>query len=103
MASRQLRSEDLLVWKEREFATKLQEDFRYDLPRDKVRHDLVDRLSSQVYIRKVETFYHLTDSGMARYLYCLAKYTKKQILDPMDLVEECAKQRLRIRNRYGYV
>jgi len=103
MASRQLESPNLLVWKERNFMDRLREDFGLEVPRDKVRHDLVDRLTGQGFIRKWESFYHLTTRGIARYLYCLAKYTKKATRGPMDVLDECVKQRDRIVEKCGFV
>ncbi|MBY0526597.1 MAG: hypothetical protein K2R98_24590 [Gemmataceae bacterium] len=103
MASRQLESQELLIWKERHFMDGLREDFNLDVPRDKVRHDLVDRLTGQGFIRKWESFYHLTTRGIARYLYCLAKYTKQANRGPMDVLDECIKQRDRILEKCGFV
>jgi hypothetical protein len=102
LAWRQLASEKLLLWKERRFIERLEEDFGYDTPRDKVRHDLVDRLAAQGFIRKWESFYHLTTRGLARYLYCLAKYTTKATHGPIGVVDECIKQRDRIIARCGF-
>ena len=91
------------AWKERQFIERLKDDFGYDVPRDKVRHDLVDRLSAQGFVRKWVSGYHLTTRGVARYLYCLAKYTSRSTHDPMGVVDECVKQRDRIVERCGFV
>ena len=70
------------------------------MPRDKVRHDLDDRLVGNGFMRKCESDYSLTMKGITRYLYCLAKYTTKAIEDPMDVLSECTKQRDRILAHY---
>ena len=101
IALRQLRTEDLLRWKERDFIEKLNLDFNYDLPRDKVRHDLVDRLVGQGYVKKWGNHYSLTVKGMARYLYSLAKYTTLGIDDPLTVLEVCILQRNRVFGYYG--
>jgi hypothetical protein len=99
-AKRQLASESLLLWKEQEVSKILKEDFGYVLPRDKVRHDLVDRLVGNGFMRKGGSEYSLTMKGVARYLYCLAKYTTKAITSPDDVIEECGKQRRRALEQY---
>jgi len=99
-AKRQLKAESLLVWKERDVMKIMESDFNYTIPRDKVRHDLVDRMVGNGFMRKNGSQYSLTMKGIARYLYCLAKYTTKAVLDPMDVLEECGKQRDRILEHY---
>jgi hypothetical protein len=98
--SRQLVSEKLLTWKENEVMKNLKEDFGYVLPRDKVRHDLVDRLVGNGFMRKSGSEYSLTMKGVARYLYCLAKYTTVAKKEPEDVIEACKKQRNRILEHY---
>ena len=51
-ARRQLGAEELLVWKERDVMKILEDDFNYTIPRDKVRHDLVDRMAGNGFMRK---------------------------------------------------
>lgn len=102
-ATRQLNAENLVTWKERDCMDMLKQDFNYEIPRDKVRHDLVDRLVGQGFMRKWTSDYHLTMKGIARYLYCLAKYTTKASADSMDVLEACSAQRNRIMERYGCI
>ncbi len=65
-STRQLEADELLVWKERGFMEMLKSDFEYDVPRDKVRHDLGDRLVGQGFMRKRGSDYFLTVKGIAR-------------------------------------
>ena len=60
----------------------MKEDFGYEVPHDKIRHDLVDRLVGQGFMRKWGNVYSLTVKGIARYLYCLAKYTTRAAEEP---------------------
>lgn len=101
LATRQRQTDALLAWKEREFRTMLKSDFGYDVPRDKVRHDLLDRLVGQGFIRKWGSEYSLTVKGIARYEYCLAKYTSKGLRDPHDVLNACIAQRDKIVGRYS--
>lgn len=101
VGKRQLQSEKLLTWKERQVSDMLKDDFSYDVPRDKVRHDLVDRLLGQGFMRKRGSEYYLTVKGMARYQYCLAKYTTKGTDDPMEVLQICGDHRDKILERYG--
>jgi hypothetical protein len=100
-AKRQLDSERLLVWKEQEVMNILKEDFGYMIPRDKVRHDLGDRLVGNGFMRKCGSEHSLTMKGVARYLYCLAKYTTKAKAEPEEVIEACKKQRSRILEHYN--
>jgi hypothetical protein len=99
-AKRQLSSDELLVFKQREVSKILEQDFKYQIPRDKVRHDIEDRLVANGFMRRSSSDYSLTIKGIARYLYCLAKYTNTATKDPMDVLDECVKQRDRILRRY---
>lgn len=99
-AKRQLQSRGLLVWKEQDVMKILKEDFGYMIPRDKIRHDLGDRLAGNGFMRKNGSEYSLTMKGIARYLYCLAKYTTKAVADPEDVIEACKMQRSRILEHY---
>lgn len=99
-SKRQLQDDDLVAFKEAEMRRLLEQDFNYQLPRDKVRHDLLDRLIGNGFMRKYDYDNFLTVKGLARYLYCLAKYTTCAVGDPMVVLEECTKQRGRILNRY---
>lgn len=101
MASRQIQQGSLMMWKERRFLEVMKEDFGYELPRDKVRHDLVDRLTTQGFLRKWGSEYFLTVKGIARYHYCLAKYTTKGLQEPMDVLEACRLHRGKIVKRLG--
>jgi hypothetical protein len=99
-AKRQLESDDLLRWRQGDIARILDEDFTYQIPRDKVRHDLDDRLVGNGFMRKNGGDYSLTIKGIARYLYCLAKYTTLAVEDHMLVLNECIKQRDRILRHY---
>jgi hypothetical protein len=96
MAVQQLASEDLLTWKEQEFNQRMKKDFGYEVPRDKVRHDLVDRLVGQGFMRKWGNVHLLTVKGIARYLYCLAKYTTRAVEDPTHVLDACILHRQRM-------
>jgi hypothetical protein len=100
-ATRQLESTNLLTWQERDVIELLRADFNYDVPRDKVRHDLVDRLVLQGFMRKWGNVYFLNVKGIARYLYCLAKFTTLGSQDPITVLENCNAQRDRVVARFG--
>jgi hypothetical protein len=93
MARLQLNDDHILIWKERQFIDILKMEFEYEVPRDKVRHDLIDRLVLQGFLRKWESGYHLMMKGIARYLYSLAKYTSLGTDDPMNVIEQCRRHR----------
>lgn len=95
-AKRQSSSEDLLLWREQDFRSFLKDHYKCEVTRDKVRHDLVDRLVGQGFLRKWASEYFLTVKGMARYQYCLAKYTTRGTSDPMQVLDYCTGQRDRI-------
>jgi hypothetical protein len=99
-SKRQLQEEDVMAFKEVELRRILEQDFSYQVPRDKVRHDLLDRLIGNGFMRKYDYDNFLTVKGIARYLYCLAKYTTCATGDPMDVLSQCAKQRDRILKRF---
>jgi hypothetical protein len=88
------------VSKECDFGKMLMEDFNYEVPRDKVRHDLTDRLVGQGFMAKWPDGYHITVKGMARYEYCLAKYTTCGTADADVVLQVCMDQRDKIFNRY---
>lgn len=92
-ARRQLVHSELLKWRESELRTLMEEDYNYRVSRDKIRHDLVDRMCHQAFLRKWGRDYFLTPKGIARYLYCLAKYTTIGSPDPMEVLEEIRQQR----------
>jgi hypothetical protein len=96
MAKQQLASQQLLRWKEQDFIRRMMEDFDYDIPRDKIRHDLVDRLVGQGFMRKWGNVYCLTVKGIARYLYSLAKYTTRAVEDPAAVLDACIAHRNRM-------
>ena len=100
-ATRQLKAEELLTWKERQFTEMLAQDYGYDITRDKIRHDLCDRLVLQGFLRKRGSNHFLTHKGMARYQYCLAKYTTRETGDAMAILNTCTVQRNKIVERYG--
>lgn len=100
-ASRQLGAPDLLTWRERDVAQILEEDFGLKVPRDKIRHDLCDRMMGNGFMQKYDSDYSLTMKGVARYLYCLAKYTTRAVNEPTDVLSACMKQRDRILAHYG--
>ncbi|MFZ2146052.1 MAG: hypothetical protein WAV28_02435, partial [Sedimentisphaerales bacterium] len=101
--SRQILKDKLLVWTEGDVREALEADFNYDLPRDKVRHDLGDRLVGQGFMRKWGSEHSVTVKGMARYQYCLAKYTTVGTSDPDRVLQACVDQRDRIVKRYGCI
>ena len=74
----------------------MKKDFGYEIPRDKIRHDLVDRLVGQGFMRKWGNLYFLNVKGIARYLYCLAKYTTRAIEDPAAVLDACIVLRNRL-------
>ncbi len=98
-ATRQMGADDLLIWRQQEFIKMLREDFDYEVERDKVRHDLDDRLVAQGFFRKWGSGYYVSMKGIARYQYCLAKFTN-QGSDEFDL-DWCISQRDRILKRFG--
>jgi hypothetical protein len=100
-AKRQLCSKELLLFKEQQFRRFLKDDYNYEVTRDKVRHDLVDRLVVQGFMRKWGSYYFLTVKGVARYQYCLAKYTTLGDSDSMQVLERCTDQRDRIVKQLG--
>jgi hypothetical protein len=102
-ARRQMSSEGLLMWREKRLKLMLKQDYEYDVTRDKVRHDLVDRLLGQGFMKKWGNTYYLMPKGIARYLYSLAKYTMAGGDDPMVVLDECTKQRNRIVGKFGYL
>jgi hypothetical protein len=53
------------------------------------------------FMKKYGSDYSLTMKGVARYLYCLAKYTTQAVKTPTDVLDECMKQRDRILQQYG--
>lgn len=74
-ASRQLASDELLTWERKDVIQMLRDDFAYEIEKDKVRHDLDDRLVAQGFFRKFGSRYYVSTKGIARYQYCLAKFT----------------------------
>ncbi len=99
-AKRQLESEHLCIWKEQDLIRIFKDDFGYVITRDKIRHDLGERLVGNGFMRKLGSEFSLTMKGIARYLYCLAKYTTKAKADAEDVIEACKKQRERILEHY---
>lgn len=100
-AKRQIGDAALICWRERDFAEMMKQDFGYDLPRDKVRHDLCDRLVGQGFFRKRGGEYHLAVRGLARYHYCLAKYTTVGLNNPWDILEQCRQHGAKVSVTYG--
>lgn len=101
-ASRQLKSNELIVWNQPKFSEVLKDEFGYEVTRDKVRHDIDDRLLRQGFMEKWDGEYYLTMKGLIRYQYCLAKYTTKGPDDPHQIVELCRNQKQRIRNHFSF-
>lgn len=101
IASRQCDTDHLLCVKEGDVRRHLAADFGLDVPRDKVRHDLVDRLVGQGFMRKWGSSYFLAVRGMARYQYCLAKYTTCGESDAMQVLDRCIEHRNRIVDHLG--
>lgn len=98
-ASRQLEADSLLIWPRQEFIQMLRDDFDYEIEADKVRHDLDDRLVAQGFFRKWGKGYYVSMKGIARYQYCLAKFTKHGT--PGFDLDWCVVQRDRILDRFG--
>ena len=103
VAQAQLASDELIEFRQKDIADLLERHFRFDVTRDKIRHDLEDRLVSQGLMRKWGNVYFLTIRGVARYFYFLAKYSETSVGDAMSVVDACSKQRDLIVNRFGYV
>ena len=99
----QLKSESLLEFRQKDIAELLEQNFGFDITRDKIRHDLEDRLAGQGLMRKWGNIYFLTIRGMARYFYFLSKYSSTTVGDAISVVDTCSEQRNRIVNRFGYV
>lgn len=97
--TRQLNAARLLTWERREFIQMLRDDFDYEVEKDKVRHDLDDRLVAQGFLRKWGAGYFVSVKGVARYQYCLAKFTDQGSAQ-FDL-DWCISQRDRILERFG--
>jgi hypothetical protein len=98
-ASRQLEAHELLQWRQVDFIQMLRDDFDYEVERDKVRHDLDDRLVAQGFFRKCGSSYYISMKGLARYLYCLAKFTT--LGNPKFELDPLIKQRDRILETFG--
>lgn len=103
VCKRQLECEQLLVCKRRKVCNMLKEDYNLDVPRDKLRHDLDDRLVGQGFMRKWGSEYSVTVKGIARYQYCLAKYTAVGTNEPQRVLDACFSQRRKIIRKYGCV
>lgn len=99
--TRQLRADELLLWERKDFIQMLSEDFEYEIEKDKVRHDLDDRLVAQGFFRKWGSQYFVSMKGVARFQYCLAKFTSVGN-ESFDL-QMCISQRDKIRARFGCV
>jgi hypothetical protein len=98
-ASRQRKSSKLLSWQRKDFIEMLIDDFEYEVEQDKVRHDLDDRLVAQGFFRKWGPSYFISMKGIARYQYCLAKFTT--FGSKAFCLDECVAQRDRIIEKYG--
>ncbi|UUO04578.1 hypothetical protein M4951_14380 [Blastopirellula sp. J2-11] len=101
IAQRQLESSDLIEWKECEVGELYRRTFDYHVSRDKIRHDIDDRLISQWFMKPRESIRYLTLFGLSRYLYCLAKYTTCGISDPDEVLEQCIQHCAKIRALYN--
>lgn len=99
--TRQLESEKLLEWGVAELLEIVRSDFSYEIERDKLRHDVDERLTGQGFFRKLGPKYHVSVKGIARYQYCLAKFTTRGS-KKFDL-DLCIKQRDRIMKRFRCV
>ena len=102
-ARRQIEGASLLFWREQELRNLLRVDHGFEVTRDKVRHDLQDRLVGQGFMRKWESEYFLTLKGVARYLYCLAKYTTRGSANAMGVLDALKKHRNRLVEKFGCV
>lgn len=100
-ATRQLDAAPLLLWPRQQFIEMMRSDFDYEIEKDKVRHDLDDRLVAQGFFRKWGPDYYVSMKGIARYQYCLAKFTD-QGGKHFDL-NWCVNQRDRILERFGCI
>lgn len=103
VAQKQLKSTSLLEFRQKDIAEILESDFGFDVTRDKIRHDLEDRLASQGLMRKWGNIYFLTLRGVARYFYFLAKYSTTTVGDAMSVIDACSQHRERIVSRFGYL
>ena len=100
-ATRQLKSDSLLMWERKHFIEMLRTDFNYEVESDKVRHDLDDRLVAQGFFRKWASWYYVSMKGIARYQYCLAKFTNLGL--ESFQIDDCISQRDKIIAKFGCV
>jgi hypothetical protein len=97
--TRQLESDELLQWERSGFIKMLREDFDFEVEKDKVRHDLDDRLVAQGFFRKWGSYYFVSMKGITRYQYCLAKFTT--LGSAVFELDKVIAQRDRIVKAYG--
>lgn len=100
-ASRQTPADGLMTWKEREIMGLVEQDFGYKLPRNKLRHDVIDRLVGKGFMRKFGSDHFLAMKGIAMYHFCIMKFTSLPFEDHANVTEACMVQRDRIIARYG--
>lgn len=91
----------LLTWNQKQISEIIMENYGYLITRDKIRHDLDDRLVCQGYMKKWGNEYSVTVLGIARYLYSLAKYTTHPTTSAEEVLDICSKHREKILNKYG--
>ena len=60
---------------------------------------MTQQLVGQGFLRKWGNLYFLTVKGIARYLYSLAKYTRRAMEDPNDVLTACITHRQRMIER----
>jgi hypothetical protein len=100
-ATRQMQSDLLLTWERKHFIKIMVDDFGVGVETDKIRHDLDDRLVAQGFFRKRGRAYYVSPRGIARYQYCLAKFTAVGNAE-FDL-DQLIAQRDKIIAKYGCV
>lgn len=103
LAIQQLDSPDLLHWSESQVGNVYRSTFGFQVSRDKMRHDLCDRLIAQWFMKRRGSVHYLTIQGLARYLYCLKKYTSEGPKNPMDVIEICIAHCKKILAKYGAI
>lgn len=96
-ASRQLDEREFLEWDRGDITRMLHDDFGWIVARDKVRHDVEDRLVQQRLMGRERGRIFLTVRGMARYFCCLAKFTTLDVVESVeDVLNYAALHRERI-------
>lgn len=101
IARRQLEEQELIEWRECEVGELYRSTFNFEVTRDKIRHDIDDRLIAQWFMKPRGSLRYLTVFGMSRYMYCLAKYTNQGLDDPDKVLNLCMEHAGKIRAKYS--